>query len=78
MQSYQLKIKLNKKIKLRIGKLGEFLLKKGIYIYTGSAKKNIDSRIKRHLCNKKKLHWHIDYLLASEQTNIIKVTKSEL
>ena len=27
MQSYQLKIKLNKKIKLQIGKLGEFLLK---------------------------------------------------
>ena len=43
--------------------LSEFLLKKGIYIYTGSAKKNIDSRIKRHLSNSKKLHWHIDYLL---------------
>ena len=39
MQSYQLKITLNKKIKLQIGKLGEFLLKKGIYIFTGSAKK---------------------------------------
>ena len=33
MQSYQLKIKLNKKIKLQIGKLGEFLLKKKEYTF---------------------------------------------
>ena len=33
MQSYQLKIKLNKKIKLQIGKLGEFLLKKGYIVH---------------------------------------------
>ena len=46
MQSYQLKIKLNKKIKLQIGKLGEFLLKKGIYIYTGSAKKTLILELK--------------------------------
>ena len=46
MQSYQLKIKLNKKIKLQIGKLGEFLLKKGIYIYTGSAKKTLIQELK--------------------------------
>ena len=46
MQSYQLKIKLNKKIKLQIGKLGEFLLKKGIYIYTGSAKKPLIQELK--------------------------------
>jgi Uri superfamily endonuclease len=76
MQSYQLKIKLNKKIKLQIGKLGEFLLKKGIYIYTGSAKKNIDARIKRHLCNNKKLHWHIDYLLLNKNVKVIDVNKS--
>ena len=46
MQSYQLKIKLNKKNKLQIGKLGEFLLKKGIYIYTGSAKKTLIQELK--------------------------------
>ena len=46
MQSYQLKIKVNKKIKLKIGKLGEFLLKKGIYIYTGSAKKTLIQELK--------------------------------
>ena len=46
MQSYQLKIKLNKKIKLQIGKLGEFLLKKGIYIYTGSVKKTLIQELK--------------------------------
>ena len=46
MQSYLLKIKLNKKIKLQIGKLGEFLLKKGIYIYTDSAKKILIQELK--------------------------------
>ena len=39
-----------------------FSLKKGYYIYVGSAKKGLTSRIKRHLRKKKKLHWHIDYL----------------
>ena len=46
MQSYQLKTKLNKKIKLQIGKLGQFLLKKEIYIYTGSAKKTLIQELK--------------------------------
>ena len=55
-----------------------FTFPKGIYVYTGSAKRNIDKRIARHLSKDKNLHWHIDYLLANEQTKIIKVTKSEL
>jgi Uri superfamily endonuclease len=47
---------------IRIGKLGTFSFKKGTYVYVGSAKRNIQSRIERHLKIDKKLHWHFDYL----------------
>ena len=39
MHTYQLYIKLDKTIKLQIGKLGKFTIPRGDYIYTGSAKK---------------------------------------
>ena len=78
MQSYQLIINLSQNINIQIGKLGLFTFPKGTYVYAGSAKKNIDTRITRHLSEDKNLHWHIDYLLANEKTKIIKVIKSEL
>ena len=78
MQSYQLFINLSQNIEIQIGKLSLFTFPKGTYVYTGSAKRNIDTRITRHLSEDKNLHWHIDYLLANKQTIIIKVIKSEL
>ena len=73
--TYQLTIHLKNKVTLTIGKLGTFEFPAGHYIYTGSAKKNIDARIKRHLGQKKALKWHIDYLLGSQQAAIIKVER---
>ena len=78
MQSYQLFINLSEVINIQIGRLGIFRIPKGMYVYTGSARRNMDKRIARHLSRNKNLHWHIDYFLANEQTKIIKVTKSEL
>jgi Uri superfamily endonuclease len=78
MQSYQLFITLSQTIEIQIGRLGLFIFPKGMYVYTGSAKRNMDARITRHLSKNKNLHWHIDYLLANEQTKIIKIIKSEL
>ena len=78
MQSYQLIISLSQNINIQIGKLGLFSFQKGTYVYAGSAKRNMDARIKRHLSKDKNLHWHIDYLLANERTKIIKIIKSEL
>ena len=77
MQSYQLHIHLNENIEIQIGKLGKFTFPMGNYIYTGSAKKNIDDRIKRHQSNlpDKKLHWHVDYLLNDKNTKITEVQK---
>jgi Uri superfamily endonuclease len=68
--TYQLHIHVEKSIRVRIGKLGIFDFPKGTYIYTGSAKRNIEARIRRHLSKTKKLRWHIDYLLNSPHVMI--------
>ncbi|MFS0781512.1 GIY-YIG nuclease family protein [Bacillus sp. 1P06AnD] len=46
---------------ISIGALGVFTFPPGLYCYIGSAKKNIQKRIERHLAIEKKLRWHIDY-----------------
>ena len=69
MQSYQLFINVTKEINLKIGKLGKFIFPVGSYV-TGSAKKNIDKKLKG-IFLKKNLHWHIDYLLNSDAVKII-------
>ena len=73
--TYQLTIHLKNKVTLTIGKLGTFEFPAGDYIYTGSAKKNIEARISRHLSRQKSLKWHIDYLLDSQQATVIKVDR---
>lgn len=60
---YQLVLYLDRKSRIKIGKTCEYIFSKGYYIYTGSALNNLEGRIKRHLRNKKKKFWHIDYLL---------------
>lgn len=60
---YNLIIDLDDDKRIRIGKLGLFALKKGCYVYTGSAQNALQKRIARHYARKKRLHWHIDYLL---------------
>ena len=37
----------------------------------------LESRLKRHLSSKKKLHWHIDYLLKKATVNDIIFNESE-
>ena len=75
--SYCLVLRIKKDIKIKIGKLGKILFKKGIYIYIGSGMNNLIKRIERHLGknkkSKKRLHWHIDYLLQNKDTEIIDV-----
>ena len=50
--------------RILVGQLGEISLRKGYYIYVGSAKQNLSARIERHRRLRKKLFWHIDYLGA--------------
>lgn len=67
---YVLQIILTKDIRIVIGRLGKLNFAKGTYFYIGSAKKNHKARLSRHLSKKKKLFWHIDYLLKKTSVKI--------
>jgi Uri superfamily endonuclease len=70
---YCLMINLKEKSTIKIGKKGKTIFEKGCYVYVGSALNSLKARINRHLKQEKKLHWHIDYLLKSEQSEIVEV-----
>ncbi len=54
-------IKVKKDLQIDCGK--KWQIQKGLYVYVGSAMNNLQKRVCRHLSTRKKLHWHIDYLL---------------
>jgi Uri superfamily endonuclease len=70
--SYQLLIRLRQGRRLRIGRLGVFRFPAGRYVYTGSARRNLEARLARHLRPVKRLHWHIDYLLCSPGVEVLR------
>ncbi len=60
---YQLIIRMGQEREIVVGKRGCFRFPSGFYVYTGSAKRGLESRISRHLRTRKRTRWHIDYLL---------------
>ena len=62
--SYALVFKILINRHLTVGKLGAADFKRGFYVYFGSARGSggLVARIRRHLQDKQRLHWHIDYL----------------
>ena len=46
--SYQLWIALRRPLQIEIGRLGLLSFPAGVYVYTGSAKRNLEARIARH------------------------------
>lgn len=64
--SYLLVIHLERDTNIRT-KAREFRLKKGYYIYVGSAMNSLEKRVARHFRENKRLHWHIDFLLQKAQ-----------
>jgi len=61
--TYLLILELLDDVSIQIGKLGFFEFQKGCYVYVGSGLNGLEQRIRRHLREKKKIHWHIDYFL---------------
>ena len=55
---------LPKRSHVRIGEFGSFTFQAGVYMYVGSAQRNLMARIERHGRRDKPLRWHIDYLSA--------------
>ncbi|MEI7429725.1 MAG: GIY-YIG nuclease family protein [Betaproteobacteria bacterium] len=65
-RTYQLFIDVTQTVRVVVGRFGCFDFPAGRYVYTGSALRNFEARVKRHLSPTKKMHWHIDYLLAAK------------
>jgi len=64
-QTYQLLIEVTEPVRVLVGRLGTFDFPAGHYVYTGSALRNFEARVNRHQSTAKRMHWHIDYLLAT-------------
>jgi Uri superfamily endonuclease len=71
-------IEIEAPVAVSIGALGIRHFVAGRYVYTGSAKRNLQARIDRHSRQEKKLHWHIDYLLAHPQVRLCNVETSSI
>jgi Uri superfamily endonuclease len=74
--AYQLLIDVPRPVRVTVGSLGTFAFPAGRYVYTGSAKRNLEARIARHLRPEKALRWHIDYLLAAPGVRVVDVLRS--
>jgi Uri superfamily endonuclease len=74
--SYQLYFRLESKADIRVGRFGRYIFLPGSYVYTGSAIRNLKTRVIRHISTQKKLHWHIDYLLSARGIRLSKIVLS--
>lgn len=74
--SYRLLIVVERTVRTRIGRLGTFDFPAGRYVYTGSAKRQLEARIARHRRREKALRWHVDYLLAAPGVRVARVLRS--
>jgi len=61
--AYHLLIRLSRPLRMRVGRLGVVGFPAGWYVYTGSAMRGLRARVARHRRRRKRLHWHVDYLL---------------
>ncbi len=78
-RTYQLLIRLRRPVTVVVGALGERTFAAGDYLYTGSARRNLEARIARHLSwgenPQRKRHWHVDYLLAVRGVQVVQVQR---
>ncbi|MEW5782619.1 MAG: GIY-YIG nuclease family protein [Pseudomonadota bacterium] len=73
--TYQLSIEIRRPVRVAVGRFGRFDFPAGRYIYTGSARRNLEARLARHLRREKTLRWHIDFLLAAPGVSITGVNR---
>ena len=62
--SYLLLLTVDQPCDITVGRLGRRSYPHGDYLYCGSALGGLEARLARHERREKRLHWHIDYLLA--------------
>jgi Uri superfamily endonuclease len=78
VRTYQLVLEVARPVRVEVGRLGRFRFAAGCYVYTGSARRNLEARIARHARPEKRLRWHIDYLLAQPGVRLVRVRRSRL
>jgi Uri superfamily endonuclease len=65
MGTYSILLKCSRRCRLKLGRLGYVDVKRGHYVYTGSAlgkgPASLEGRIDRHRRRSKTVRWHIDY-----------------
>lgn len=64
---YHLVLRLRRARTIQVGRLGRFEFGAGYYVYTGSAMGGLEARLARHRRQRKRLWWHIDYLLRQAE-----------
>jgi Uri superfamily endonuclease len=74
---YTLIIRSSRPSRITVGRHLTMLLKRGLYLYTGSAlgrgSTSLEHRINRHLAREKTHFWHIDRILSSGSTRVVLV-----
>lgn len=77
--TYVLVLYLRKSAPARVGRLGIVAFKRGWYCYVGSAfgPGGLAARLKRHLVEEKKRHWHIDHLRALAMPKEIWISRAD-
>ena len=75
--TYTLLLACKMPFEVRIGKLGLTNIKRGTYLYTGSAlgsgAVSLEQRISRHRRRNKLVRWHVDYLTVRPEVIVEKV-----
>jgi Uri superfamily endonuclease len=74
---YFLFIRLEEDTPIEVGKKGTILFRRGFYCYVGRAKRNVVARLRRHLRQKKRKHWHIDFLLQKGKITWVVLLESD-
>jgi len=73
--TYVLVLEVLDDVRVKAGRLGTLNVKRGIYLYVGSArgpgKFPLEARLRRHHQKKKKRFWHIDYLTTHRGVRIL-------
>ncbi len=77
-RTYQLIIRVARPVDVVVGWFGAYTFPAGAYVYTGSARRNLEARVARHLRQEKTPRWHIDYLLMAPGVTVREVRRSEI
>jgi Uri superfamily endonuclease len=75
--SYILLIQLPEEQTIAIGHRQTWCFPGGFYAYVGSAMGGLKPRLRRHLSDHKRLHWHIDYLLQKASIDSILLCETD-